>query len=456
MINSILVYLPFLISFLIGFLALKLICPSDKPFFSLFNLSLSGLSGLGLSAIITFTSFLFFNQFHQIYIVLTHLFILLGLTYFNLHFIKKWKDYYAEWRNLSLFNFTEIFIFIILLIPCWIQANTYPYGGWDAWSTWNLKAKFLLLSGENWKIIFDPVLWRSSPHYPLLLPLVNVWGWSLINKPNFQVPIFTTFLFTFFTHGLLFTGIKRLLSTPFAILSISALLTIELYTKLSTSQYCDIVIAAFILTTILMLIIGKIENKTGFFILAGVFLGFLSFTKPEGYLASLLISIIAIAHILLRNTSPIKQKQLIIFITCTAVSFIPTILFILFLAPKNATFVNGLTSTANPSTFIRLQFIFAFYLFKLISTKWSFLWIALLIGLGLSIKKSFNTKALIIPLFLISYIAITTAYYYINTEFEIGWWLQVTFDRVFAALLPLIIFWIFYSVGQLKKSNAQN
>jgi hypothetical protein len=66
-----------------------------------------------------------------------------------------------------------------LAVPLAISAHYYPLGGWDAWSCWSLKAKFIFLGQENWKDVLSPGLWRSNTHYPLLWPLINVWFWDL-------------------------------------------------------------------------------------------------------------------------------------------------------------------------------------------------------------------------------------------------------------------------------------
>ncbi len=79
----------------------------------------------------------------------------------------------------------------ILAIPLAISAHYYPLGGWDAWSCWSLKAKFIFLGQENWKDLLAPGLWRSNTHYPLLWPLINVWFWDLAAALIKQSPCLT-------------------------------------------------------------------------------------------------------------------------------------------------------------------------------------------------------------------------------------------------------------------------
>lgn len=443
-----LVYLPFCISFLLGYLTLRLIS-NGKEDDLFFNLSLSGAIGLGLSSFLTFSSFLFFNQYIQIYTILVHL---LALTLIAGIISRSKNRLLFTHIKIKTSDYTAILMFILLFIPCWLQANYYPYGGWDAWSVWNVKAKFLFLGGENWKNMFNPLLWRSSPHYPLFLPLINVWGWSFLNKAVYQVPILTSLIFTFLTYSLLYVGLKRLTNGILAILSIVFLLTIDLNLKMAISQYCDIVVSCYVLAGLLCLILAKKEDKTYLCVMAGMFTGFLSFTKPEGYPLSLLIIILSFFFLIWKNSSPNKKGKIIIFWATSLAFFLPTILFVLFLSPKNITFINGLTSAAHTSTLVRLETILVFYYFKLKSAQWGFVWVVLLAGSLLSIRKCLNKDTIIIPVFLLFYSAIVTLYYFINTQFEIMWWLQVSLDRILSVILPVTFLWVGHCVYQLKKS----
>ena len=98
----------------------------------------------------------------------------------------------------------------ILAVPLTISAYHYPLGGWDAWSCWNLKAKFIFLGGGHWKDMFLPGLWRSNTHYPLLWPLINVWFWDLGGQFNQAVPMFNSILFALLTAGILLFGLLEL------------------------------------------------------------------------------------------------------------------------------------------------------------------------------------------------------------------------------------------------------
>jgi hypothetical protein len=61
-----------------------------------------------------------------------------------------------------------------------------PYGHWDAWAIWNLKAKFLHAGTEAWRGVFSEVVAHAHPDYPLLLPLTvaRLWSWAGHESPR--------------------------------------------------------------------------------------------------------------------------------------------------------------------------------------------------------------------------------------------------------------------------------
>jgi hypothetical protein len=82
-----------------------------------------------------------------------------------------------------------------------------PHGEWDAWSIWNLKARFLFRGGEGWKNALSPQIANSHPDYPLLLPSIVAMCWTLARGESITAPIAVAFLFTLGACGLLISSI---------------------------------------------------------------------------------------------------------------------------------------------------------------------------------------------------------------------------------------------------------
>jgi len=196
---------------------------------------------------------------------------------------------------------------------------------------------------------------------------------------------------------------------------------------------------------------AKIKGDKTWALLSGIFLGMLSFTKNEGLLINAIIFILAIFYLSWPKKS-YKKENLFHFFIGSFISLIPFLIFRFLYAPQDPKFINGLTSLVQPANLHRLKTIGMFYLLQLKNFSENGLWIVILMGIILGKKYAFNTTMLIIPIFLISYGGALTLYYFLNTYFEIIWWLSVTFDRILFSLLPITFYWIAISLFQEKQS----
>ena len=447
-------YLPYLISFTLGYLLLTCLQDRDRPLPPGLHVFLASGIGLGVSAQITFWAFMIFKRFSPGFILGGNLLALAGLSAWA---VWRVRGRIGKWINLRDFHWSQIIPYLILCAgayPLWRHGHFYVYGGWDAWATWNLKAKILFLSDHGWTTIFDPVLWRSSPHYPLQLPLINCWGWIFKEDAEFITPVTTAFVFSFATVGLMYAAIARVTRSPFAILSGIILLTSTMYVKLSLSQYADIVVAYYLLAAVVCVVLAKLENNPGYAVAAGSALGFLSFSKGEGLMAAGIIGVLAAGYFFYKNKP--DKRVLINLYTAAMAAGIVTVVFTLFVAPKSTTFINGLVSDTNPVSWFRLRAIFSFILVELVSPTWNGLWILLVLGILLGASRCFRRHLIIIPVFLLGYILVISAYYFVNTYFDntrILWWLQVSLHRLMYATLPSVMFWVFVGLWYSKRTE---
>lgn len=452
--KTFLIYLPFAISFLIGYFILHILFRKEKKVYWPVFITLAFGLGLGVSAVITLLSYVIFNQLQSGFLILTHLILLLVLFIQHLIYALKNKTYLIDQKTLFN-NLAPIFLLSLISFPLWYQSHFYANGGWDAWTVWNLKAKFLFLGGENWQHMFDPVLWRSSQFYPLLQPLINVWGWIATGEVTHTTTVLTSFFFTFLSMSLLFFALRDYTKSYASIVPALVLLSLPFFNKLSLSQYTDNTVGYYLLAIIYCLIQSKERNSAAFSLIAGIFCGFLSFTKTEGMVAAVLLIGLGVAFIYWKNKNQNYKKIIIPFLLGALIAFIPTIYFNVVYAPPNQTFINGLVSEMRPVSFYRMKVIFAFYFLELFYWKgnWNGLWIVLCLGVLFSGRRCLNPKIIIFPAFFLCYFSITTFYYYINTYFKIDWWLQVTLHRIIFALLPAVLFWVFYSLWTPKEGT---
>ena len=435
----------FLISLAQGYGLLRLILGPQRP--RLAWMLLTGLLlGLALSAQLTFTSFLFFNQLVIPYVLTLNVFVLIALSFGAKH-KSSLKDPLFPLHEITLKDIAALAILGLLTIPVLIHANIFPYGGWDAWSCWNLKARMLFIGGDSWRNMFDPILWRTNTAYPLMLPLINTWLWCFGASPEPSVPLGVSCLITFLAGGILFFSLKELTGRSIAILAPTWLLSIFFIIQLASSQYSDLLVGTFFLLGLASFFLYQKRNDTGFLKIAIISIGFLSFTKSEGLVLSV-ITLQGLTLALFLNTkyrATLKASAGCLIMTL-ALAFVISGIFQIFFAPNSHTLINGFTSAEKPTSLERLAAIFVFFAQEIITPKWNGLWLLTTAGLLLGWKKSLSQGLWIIPAILVAYLAVIFGVYWMNTFFEIVWWLGTTMNRILFALTPTVIFWLFLAI----------
>jgi len=431
------------LSFCLGFLLINLLS-FKKPVDLLQTIILSAGIGLGLSGQIVFYSLLINDAYSPGLICGLHAGLIGALVPLNIWQSRRHPDRPRKKINWDRHTLVGLGALCLVLIPLWREAHFFPFGGWDAWSCWNLKARFIYLGGDNWKNMFDPALWRSNNQYPFLLPLITVWGWTFFKEPAVIVPIAHAIVFSLLTAALLYASLERLTKNRFAFVPALVLFTIPFVNTLSISQYSDIVVAFFLLAALSSLVQARLDNHPAWAILGGLSVGIMSFAKTEGLVLGVIVAAAAVYYF--RKTRLLRS-----FAAAAFVAFLPTIIFKVAWAPANIAFTNGLTSTDAPSTFFRLQATAMFFLVELKSAKWNGLWVLLLFGSLIAGTKGFRQDRWIIPAALLAFLLCTAAYYYINTYFEITWWLKTTLNRVLYTILPALVWWVFLALWAPEK-----
>jgi len=167
----------------------------------------------------------------------------------------------------------------------------HPHGdGWDAFSIWNLHARFLYRGGAHWRDGFSTLIPWSHPDYPLLLPGAIAHFWSYLGSDEPAVPGVIGLLFTFSTVGLLVSALSVLRGRASAMLGGLALLTTPFFIELGSSQYADVPLSFFFLATVTLLCLhdqsgdATASGQRGLLVLAGLGAGFAAWTKNEGLL----------------------------------------------------------------------------------------------------------------------------------------------------------------------------
>ena len=439
--------IPYILTLCLGTLGLKALLQNDKTLCTELFLSLAALLGMAESIFICFLSFVFLNRFHLPFILTVHLaeiVVLFFITKNSLN-VNGLKSIF----RIQHLDFAAVLVFAGITAA--LYTNIYPNGGWDAWQVWNFKSKFLLLSGTRWKEIFDPVLWRSSPHYPLALPLLNAWSGAFAENSLAVITRINAVIFNVITAGLMFGLLRQHSRSRLIILPVLFCFLIPIHMFITTNQYADIFLGIFFLGSLASFYQFVILRKKEFLLSAGIFLGILSFTKPEG-------SVLAVITFLCGHFYYLKDKGLrrdfpLLWIS-TLIALIPMIVFLLFLSPGNQTFINGLASQAHPSTLLRLKMIFSFLADETILAGWRQAWPLIFFAGILNLNRIFRQKFFIFYTAIILYLGVVCSYYWINTRFEIMWWLTVSLKRILSTLLPAAAVWVSLGIFSKKKAPA--
>lgn len=173
---------------------------------------------------------------------------------------------------------------LLLVGATWIQtAQVNPYGEWDAWSIWNLRAKFLVGPGGAWKHAVSPLLEHTHPEYPLLTSGFTARLWKCAGGAPDWAPIATGLLFAACVPALLVGALTLLRGTSSGLLAGLVFLASTLFLVQAVSQYADVPLSFYYLATLALAALAVSARAPAKpLALAGVFASLGAWTKNEG------------------------------------------------------------------------------------------------------------------------------------------------------------------------------
>ncbi len=186
-----------------------------------------------------------------------------------------------------------------------MEAN--PHGGWDAFTIWNLKAKFLAGGGGAWRNAMSPVgggtlVGASHPGYPLLVPAAVASAWTMQGETASATPSATpaalSVLFAFATVAVLCGAIAWMRGEAAGLIALLLLLGSEGFVSQAGVQNADVPIGFYFLAALTLLVFASDQGwPRGTVALAGLCCGFAAWTKNEG----LPFAILAVAAVAWRG-----------------------------------------------------------------------------------------------------------------------------------------------------------
>jgi hypothetical protein len=364
---------------------------------------------------------------------------------------------------LALFAGLIFALFLLNFLAQWQKlAFEKPFGDWDAWAIWNLRAAFIA-SGDEWLKGFSPVVLWSHPDYPLLLPLNVARLWALLGERSVLAPVIWGLLFQLSLVGLLASSVRlqrgALQGWLAGILGIAAISV-----SLNFRQYADIPLAYYFLAANVLLFMGNTlaGRGPGPVMLAGLMTGAALWTKNEGW--ALLVAVIAVQLLLdLVSRRPLAQitRWFGFFLLGLLPLLLATLYFKLTLAPPND-IVGNLNITAIKGKLVEVPR----YLTILKAARSQFInygdlalpMLPLLLAYGILVGISFPKiqRSSILAL-LLRVVIITGIYFmiYLLTPNNLTWQLNTSLERLITQILPSALFSYFLVVSTLNPQSVR-
>jgi dolichyl-phosphate-mannose-protein mannosyltransferase len=353
-------------------------------------------------------------------------------------------------------------------------AIAHPHGeGWDAFSIWNLHARFLFLGGTHWRDGLSPLIPWSHPDYPLLLPGAIAHFWVYLGNDSSAVPAAIGLAFTFSTLGLLYGSLERARGRTAAILGLMTLASTPFFIEQGSAQYADVPLSFFFLASIASLSMyhqlpSNEARDRGLIVLAGLALGCAAWTKNEGVLF-LFATIVASLLVFVRGKrqgmaaselQPISSSwSLLVTLVLAAAPIFGLVLWLKHAAPRGDLFQGPAIMLQKMLTPARYWAILKWYVRQLFrfGEWWPVPATVLLPALYVVLSdkqiapkpKSRSIALWTLGLTLAGYFAI-----YVITPNELYWHLRFSLNRLFLQLWPSVIFLFFSSVSFRSFNNV--
>jgi len=354
-----------------------------------------------------------------------------------------------------------LLVSLVNFVEDWLLAFfAQPEGNWDAWSIWNLHARFISSGGAAWLAGFTSEMgWWSHADYPLLLPGFVARLWGLLSTQSQWVPALVEMTFLFSILGVVVAGVWQAQGWKSAVFA--GLFTVPvLHYSIAFQQYADMPLAFFLLVANLLLVQSESSQpgQVGRLALAGFAVGAAVWTKNEGWAFVLALVLVEGLRFSLERPAFATWARRCFWLALGALPMVAAALvFKLYLTPPNDIMYRvgqgGLLALLTDST--RYKLIWSSFLdhfFEVGSLKVAVL--PALIGYGLllgwnPIRRSNLGRVWIgLRLFVVGLVYFCI---FLVTPHPLEWHLTTAMSRLICHLLPSLILMIFLQVKSLDE-----
>jgi 4-amino-4-deoxy-L-arabinose transferase-like glycosyltransferase len=191
---------------------------------------------------------------------------------------------------------------LLAVVYMFMRQAKVPYGEWDSWAIWTMRARYLFLGQTEWRDAFSEFLHGSD--YPVLISFYIARNWTLLGQALQIVPQLLGITFGLNTVGFLLAALRQARGEAQGLLGAFVLIVTPTFLYWSANQYADVPLSFFILVMVACLYFySRSEAKPpALLFVAGLAASLAMWSKNEG--AFLLGGVLAVAFLGLFLKSP--------------------------------------------------------------------------------------------------------------------------------------------------------
>lgn len=463
--------------FMIGYVLLRIICRSKQKRSLLEVVGLSfGLGMGGLSMGMFLLSYVGVAlTFLNILLFCIPFFVIFALAMFNVKIAGKISTIKEGIKNLNWIELVLLLLILLTILCVFHNATVTPLIVSDEIQSWGYKAKILYQDASIYsEHFFDVDVALLNPNYPLLIPLIESWIYTVLGCIDERAvkiifPIFFTMLLLiiyaaqrkFFsrTHALLFTAL--LASLPNFVL-----IGHYMFAGTAISGYADVPLSFFYSISTIYLYLWINDHNRGYISIAAIFAAFAMFTKNEGIALFAINAVVLSLYTIFNFRQEIKKKNrhLLIYLIVPIVICMPWFMYKTEM-PHISSY--GLESFAIPiliQNLHRIPIILTTFVTEFTNLKlWNIVWLLLVVSTLLTLKETFKKPIVYLFSILILQLSLGVLIFIVSSH-DVVWHMHKHLARYLILVAPTAIFLIsvqvYYgnllpSIERIKSSGSE-
>ncbi len=428
-------------------------------------------TGVGVFSLLSFVAFHLFSGNRFLFILFHCLVAAVGLIAFKAFNLRKQTanqqyDFTPE-SCPKLLSVLAGGVVITALAAFVLSVLTKPNGEWDTFAIWNLHARFIFLSGANWREEIHNLGLIGVTHtdYPLLLPAFIAGSWVWMGRDALIVPAYTAFCFTFGSIAVLWGALSMMRGEKAANVAIIILLGARLFVLFGGWEQADVPLGYFLLSSLSLWFISSTGGEDGvnrrILILAALELGFTAWTKNEGIMDALIVSLVFAFTLLRTEGVKVSRVDIMSWIYGLTAPIGALVWFKLTIAPPNDIMAGqGWHSTiARITDIARYKIIMVAFAKDIIGFSPGPRGIVPIMAIYRWIaggSKITQGSALLAPIALIPLVILMGDFaVYLITPKDLPWQLTSSFKRLLIQIWPSVVYIYCLTTNFLEKGSRQ-